>query len=69
MEVPAFLVEALRELAGSGGLVENAADLLIGPADGLRADQRGGPAGGDGGRRLRDVERRPAPADRPGSPA
>ena len=37
MEVPSFLVEALRALTGPGGLVENAADLLIGPADGLRA--------------------------------
>ena len=36
METPTFLVEALRELAGPGGLVENAADLLIGAADGLR---------------------------------
>ena len=37
MEVPSFLVEALRALTGPGGLVENAADVLIGPADGLRA--------------------------------
>ena len=68
MEVPAFLVDALRELTGPGGLVENAADLLIDPADGLRVDQRGRPARGVGGRRLRDVERRPAPADGPPSP-
>ena len=37
METPTFLVEALRDLAGPGGLVENAADLLMGAADGLRA--------------------------------
>lgn len=36
MEVPAFLVDELRRLTGSGGLVENANDLLIDPADGLR---------------------------------
>jgi hypothetical protein len=36
MEVPAFLVDELRGLTGSGGLVENANDLLIDPADGLR---------------------------------
>jgi len=36
MEVPAFLVDALRVLAGPTGLVENANDMLIDPADGLR---------------------------------
>ena len=36
MEVPAYLVDELRGLTGSGGLVENANDLLIDPADGLR---------------------------------
>ncbi len=36
MEVPAFLVDELRQLTGPGGLVENANDLLIDPADGLR---------------------------------
>lgn len=36
LEVPAFLADDLRALVGSGGLVENAADLLIDPADGLR---------------------------------
>ncbi len=36
MEVPAFLVETLRHLAGSDGLVENAGSLLIDPGDGLR---------------------------------
>ena len=35
IEVPAFLVDALRR-ATPGGLVENATDLLIDPADGLR---------------------------------
>jgi Xaa-Pro aminopeptidase len=35
-EVPAFLVEELRRLVGPDGLVENAADLLIDPGDGLR---------------------------------
>jgi hypothetical protein len=36
IEVPAFLVDALRQAAGSTGLVENATDLLIDPAVGLR---------------------------------
>ncbi len=36
MEVPAFLVDELRQLTGAGGLVENANDLLIDAADGLR---------------------------------
>jgi Xaa-Pro aminopeptidase len=36
LEVPAFLVETLRELAGADGVVESATDLLIDPADGLR---------------------------------
>ena len=36
IEAPAFLVDALRELAGPGGVVENATDLLIDAGDGLR---------------------------------
>ena len=36
IEVPAFLVDAIRRLVGPEGLVENAGDLLIGAADGLR---------------------------------
>ena len=36
LEVPAFLVDELRRLAGPAGLVENAGDLLIDAADGLR---------------------------------
>ncbi len=36
MEVPAFLVDELRRSTGPAGLVENANDLLIDPADGLR---------------------------------
>ena len=36
MEVPAFLVDELRGLVGASGLVENANDLLIDAADGLR---------------------------------
>lgn len=36
MEVPAFLVDALRQAVGPGGVVENANDLFIDPADGLR---------------------------------
>ncbi|HET7031335.1 MAG TPA: M24 family metallopeptidase [Candidatus Limnocylindrales bacterium] len=35
-EVPAYLVEALRGLVGPAGRVENAADILIDPGDGLR---------------------------------
>jgi len=37
IEVPSFLVEALRDAVETSGLVENAADLLIDAADGLRA--------------------------------
>ncbi len=36
IEVPAWLVDELRRLTGPGGLVENANDLLIDAADGLR---------------------------------
>ncbi|MGH2394836.1 MAG: aminopeptidase P family N-terminal domain-containing protein, partial [Candidatus Limnocylindria bacterium] len=36
IEVPAFLVDELRRLTGRGGVVENAADLLMHPGDGLR---------------------------------
>ena len=36
MEAPSFLVDELRRATGSTGLVENAADLLIDAADGLR---------------------------------
>jgi hypothetical protein len=36
LEVPSFLVDELRALAGSSGLVENAGDLFIDPGDGLR---------------------------------
>jgi len=36
LEVPTFLVDELRRLAGPAGLVENAGDLLIDAADGLR---------------------------------
>ena len=36
MEAPAFLVDELRDRVGSAGLVENATDLLIDAADGLR---------------------------------
>jgi hypothetical protein len=36
IEVAAFLVDELRRATGGGGLVENATDLFIDPADGLR---------------------------------
>jgi hypothetical protein len=36
IEAPAFLVDELRDLTGTTGLVENATDLLIDPSDGLR---------------------------------
>ena len=36
MEVPSFLVDALRSLTGRSGLVENANDILVDPRDGLR---------------------------------
>jgi hypothetical protein len=36
LEAPSFLVDSLRSLVGPDGLVENATDLLIDPADGLR---------------------------------
>jgi hypothetical protein len=35
-DVPSYLVDALRAQVGPGGSVENAVDLLIDPADGLR---------------------------------
>jgi Xaa-Pro aminopeptidase len=36
LDVPAFLADELRRLAGTSGLVENATDLFVDPADGLR---------------------------------
>jgi hypothetical protein len=36
IEIPAFIVDELRWLAGPTGLVENANDLLIDPGEGLR---------------------------------
>jgi hypothetical protein len=36
IEAPSFLVDELRRATGPAGLVENATDLLIDPADGLR---------------------------------
>jgi hypothetical protein len=36
LDAPAFLVDALRAQVRSGGLVENATDILVDPADGLR---------------------------------
>ena len=36
IDVPAFIVDDLRQLTGSAGLVENATDLLIDAADGMR---------------------------------
>jgi hypothetical protein len=36
LEAPSFLVDALRTLVGPSGLVENATDLLVDTADGLR---------------------------------
>ena len=36
IDLPAFIVDELRRLTGSEGAVENAADILIGAADGLR---------------------------------
>jgi hypothetical protein len=36
LDVPAYLADELRALVGSRGLVENANDLLVDPADGLR---------------------------------
>jgi hypothetical protein len=35
-DAPAYLVDELRRLVGESGTVENATDLLIGPADGMR---------------------------------
>jgi len=35
-DVPAYVVDEVRALVGEGGAVENATDLLIDPADGLR---------------------------------
>jgi Xaa-Pro aminopeptidase len=36
LEVPSYLIDELRGLVGSGGVVENANDLLTGAGDGLR---------------------------------
>ncbi|HEX9645383.1 MAG TPA: hypothetical protein VGC11_15435 [Acidimicrobiia bacterium] len=36
IDVPAFIVDELRAATGDGGAVENATDLLMGTADGLR---------------------------------
>ena len=36
VEIPAFIVDTLRQLVGVGGAVENAAPLMIDAADGLR---------------------------------
>ena len=36
LEIPAYIADELRTLAGATGLVENANDLLIDPRDGLR---------------------------------
>jgi hypothetical protein len=36
LDVPSYLADCLRELAGPDGRVENATDLLIDPANGLR---------------------------------
>ena len=36
MDAPAYLVDELRRISGTSGLVENATDLLIAAADGLR---------------------------------
>jgi hypothetical protein len=35
-DAPSYLVDALRDLVGPGGSVENATDLFIDPSDGLR---------------------------------
>jgi Xaa-Pro aminopeptidase len=35
-DAPAYLVDELRRLVGESGTVENATDILIGPADGMR---------------------------------
>ncbi len=37
LDLPSFLADALRAIVGPGGSVRNAADLLMNPADGLRA--------------------------------
>ncbi|MBI5088315.1 MAG: aminopeptidase P family N-terminal domain-containing protein [Actinobacteria bacterium] len=36
IELPSFVVDELRAITGTAGLVENANDLMIDPADGLR---------------------------------
>lgn len=36
IELPAFIVDELRRAVGTGGVVENATDILTGAADGLR---------------------------------
>ena len=65
IEVPAFIVDALRDLTGPAGVVENANDLLIDPGRRAPGDQRRGPARGLRARRLPDVGWHPAPARGP----
>ncbi|MBO6719673.1 MAG: M24 family metallopeptidase [Rhizobiaceae bacterium] len=38
LDLPSFVADTLRQLVGSGGSIVNAADILMSPADGLRAD-------------------------------
>lgn len=37
LDIPSFVADTLRALVGPSGAVANAADLMMGPADGLRA--------------------------------
>ncbi len=64
LDAPSFLVDAVRELVGGAGSVDNATDLLIDPADGLRVHNEVDQLAADGGRRGHDVDRRPAPDHR-----
>ena len=62
IEVPAFIVDELRRLTGRDGLVENATDLLIDAADGLRVVNDVDGLAALEWAVLSDLERRPAPA-------
>jgi hypothetical protein len=65
IEIPAYVVDQLRDLTGPGGLVENANDLLIEPGMGPPGGRGGRPAGRARVRVVPDVGRHPQPVRRP----
>ena len=63
-DLPAYVVDELRSIVGSDGSVENATDLFIDPATGLRVIERGRGAGRPRMGQLPHLERRPLAATR-----